>query len=593
MTKFALIQFIFLFLIVFTASGQKVKYKDIFNLLNNKRYEEAEPFLKRYLKETNDNPNAYLYMGLIYQEKSAKDDVLKQTNRAVSHMDSAIFFYDKAYKSITEKELKRNDEFYQAYNRRDLRTGEFGVKLSDIQFDLEKKMEALRERIDRVKMVKHYFTLADTLYRRSNELFKAIKSSYPAEQSLYLRGDEKLLKTLTSLAVRFDSCVKVFEHYRSSSATIGRTGYDQALSLNPINDYSTDGISGANFFLDDVEVWDYKKFADNVKSAIQKDIIPMRDLLVSYDVEINKLREKLSKDSVSVKSALTSLIDRLLLEKLKKYDKDPLPMDIFSLKISDLEYRSALLEHKPYRDSSDIHFRKQLLDTELIYLNKLDSIATKLTPEEIDRESEDYAHFVTNTYSNTVVLKAYVKGLKEFADREKRAKTAEAEEIQNALRWIIAGADSIPAMPDARSQAFKPLVLVNEKYTAGLRYTDSVQVSGYFATITPSRVAEVNVSFQVDQSHFKLEDLPACRGLVFSDTGGQLYFVMLYNEKRTEDNKVAATLAKIYRSDGLAWSVDYRLEFAPTEILFKPETGEVTIKGEAEHSIIDKNGKMR
>src|SRR5688572_12014077 len=149
MTKITLIQFLFLSLVFYPAIGQKVKYKDIFGLLNTKRYEEAEPFLKRYLKETSENPSAFLYMGIIYQEKSAKDDVLKQTKRAMMNMDSAIFFYDKAYKSITEKELKRNEEFYQAYNRRDLRTGEFGVKLSDVQFDLEKKIEGLRERIER------------------------------------------------------------------------------------------------------------------------------------------------------------------------------------------------------------------------------------------------------------------------------------------------------------------------------------------------------------------------------------------------------------------------------------------------------------
>jgi hypothetical protein len=593
MTKIKLFQFIFLSLVAFSAYGQKVKYKDIFGLLNTKRYEEAEPFLKRYLKETNDNPNAYMYMGVIYQEKSAKDDVLKQTKRAVANMDSAIYFYDKAYKSITEKEIKRNSEFYQAYNRRDLRTGEFGVKLSDIQFDIEKRMEHLRERIDRVKMVKHYFSLADTLYRKCNELFKTIRATYPKEQSLYLQGDEKTLELLSALAVRFDSCVKVFENYRSSSTTIGRTGYDQGLSRNEIHNYETDGMTGANFFLDEVEVWDYKKFADKVKTAIVKDIIPMRDLLVTYDVEINKLREKLSKDSVSVKSDLTKLIDKLLLEKLKKYDKDPLPMDIFTLKISDLEYRSTLLEHMSHRDSADIHFRKQLLEKEFVYLNKLDSAADKLTAEDIEAEAADYAHFVTNAYSNTVVLKSYVKALKEYAEREKRKKNAEAEEIENALRWIVSGNDSIPAMLDAGSPSYKPLAMVQEKYTAGLHYIDSAEVSGYFATIVPTRAAEVLVRFPIDKTYFPLADLPAYKSIIYSDAAGQLYFVLIYNEKRTEANKVAATLAKIYRSDGLAWSVNYLLEFIPTEILFKPETGEVTVKGETVESIVDKNGKMK
>lgn len=594
MTKIYLIQFVFLITVIFPASGQKVKYKDIFGLLNTKRYEEAEPFLKRYLRETSDNPNAFLYMGIIYQEKSAKDDVLKETKNALMHMDSAIFFYDKAYKSITEKEIKRNDEFYQAYNRRDLRTGEFGVKLSDIQFDIEKKMEGLRERIDRVKMVKHYFSLADTLYKRTNKLFMSIKQDYPEEQSLYLQADETLLKRLTALAVRFDSCVKVFENYRSSSATIGRTGYNQALSLNEINNYKTDGGTVANFYLDEVEVWDYKKFADKVKVAVQKDIFPMRDLLVSYDVEINKLREKLNKDSVSVKSDLTTLIDKLLMEKLKKYDPDPLPMDIFTLKISDLQYRSTLLEHKPLRDSADIHFKMELLDKEFEYLRRLDSIAAKLTAEDIDRKAQDYAHFIQNAYSNTVVLKSYVKALKEFSDREKRKKNEEAEKIENALKWVISGTDSIPAMPGLRSRTFIPLNVEEEKYSVGLYYTDSAEVSGYFATIVPTRKADVKIIFPVDRSYFSLADLQSLKGLITSDASGQLFFILLYNEKKTDADKVAATLAKIYRSDGLAWSENFQLEFIPNDILLKPETGEVSIKGgESQQIIVDKNGKSK
>jgi tetratricopeptide (TPR) repeat protein len=187
MTKVALIKFLMLYLFISTSVyGQKVKYKDIFGLLSTKQYEAAEPFLKKYLKENDDNPNAYLFMGTIFHEKSAKDDILKQTERAIAHMDSAIYYYDKAYKTITEKEVKKNDEYYVLYNRRDLRTGEFGVKLSDIQFDLEKKMEGLRERIDRLKMVKHYFTLSDSLYKKSTALFHAIQANYKSQNEFFL-----------------------------------------------------------------------------------------------------------------------------------------------------------------------------------------------------------------------------------------------------------------------------------------------------------------------------------------------------------------------------------------------------------------------
>jgi hypothetical protein len=70
--------------------------------------------------------------------------------------------------------------------------------------------------------------------------------------------------------------------------------------------------------------------------------------------------------------------------------------------------------------------------------------------------------------------------------------------------------------------------------------------------------------------------------------------VLLFNEAETKDKKVAATVAKIYRSDGLAWSSNYLLDFRPIEILFKPETGELTLRGgDTQQSVVDKNGKLK
>jgi hypothetical protein len=570
---------------------KKIKYKDIFGLLNTKQYEQAEPFLKAYLKENDDNPNAYLFMGLIYQDKSTRDDVLKQTALAISHMDSAIIHLTKAYQTITEKEIRKNDEFYQSYNRRDLRTGEFGVKLSDIQFDIEKRMEGLREKIDRIKMIKHFFVQADTLYKKSLRLYSAIVEPYENEKEFFLRADEQTVKSLNALALRFDSCMKAFDQYKGSLAQVGKIGYNQSISKNEIKQFKVDGKGAADFYNDDIQIWDYKLFATTAKQSIETDIFPLREHLISYDVEINKLREKLNTDSVSVKNDLTKLIDRLLLGQLRKYDANPLPMDVFTLKIADLDYKSTLLENKPFRDSANIQLKVAMAEKALASVIKLDSVSAKLLSRDIDYEIKNYNYFVSNTYSNGTVLKSFVKVVKDYAERERRQREQELQNFRKSMQWMVSGTDSIPLFMDVSRSKLRPLAIVQERYTAGVNVSDTSKLAGYFYSITPSRVPDIKVSFSLEGAIRSVE-LPMTKTLTYSDPAGQIFFVLVFSEKPRSDNKYSATVAKIYRSDGLAWSSSYMLPFIPRELNFHSDTGELVMKADAQESVIDKNGKV-
>jgi hypothetical protein len=574
------------------SAQKKIKYKDIFGLLSTKQYEQAEPFLKTYLKENDDNPNAFLFMGIIFQEKALKDDVLKQTKLSLAHMDSAHLYFTKAYQTITEKEIKKNDELYQSYNRRDLRTGEFGVKLSDVQFDMEKRMEGLKERIDRVKMIKHYFVLADTLYKKSVALYGTIVAPFENDKEFFLRANEGTIKSLSLLSSRFDSCTKAFEQYRGSLATIGKSGYAPSLTKVEIKNFRAEGKSGSDFYKDDIQVWDYKLFAQTAKQSIETDIFPLREHLISYDVEINKLREKLNTDSVSVKSDLTKLIERLLLGQLRKYDPTPLPMDVFYVKIADLDYKSTLLESKPFRDSSDLHLQIKLAEQALQSVQKLDSVTGRLLARNIDYEIKNYEYFVSNTYSNATVLKSFIKVVKEYAEREKKLREAELLNKKSSLQWMVVGSDSVPLFMDKSSSKYKPLAVISERYTAGVKVADSLKLSGYFFSITPSRIPDIKVSFPLERNLAEQSAASTAHSLTYSDASGQIFFVLVFSEKPNKENKYSATVAKIYRSDGLAWSGNYALSFVPKEVLFKTDTGEFVMRADAQESVVDKNGKL-
>jgi len=572
--------------------AQKVKYKDIYTWLANKQYTEAEPFLKKYLKENEDNPNAFLFMGLIFEQNAIKKDVLKEAQISLEYMDSTLLFLDKAYKTITEKELKRNDEYYESFKRRDLRTGEYGVKLSDIQFFIEKKQQEMHERIDKVNLVSQYFSLSNSLYVKSQELFSSVKDKHPNTKSLLLKADQSTLDDLEKLSQRFDSCTKAFDIYRTNIQGLGKTGYNQQISLLDIKNIATDGLTKVDFYNDNLSLWDYKEFADKSIKTIKEEVIPLRDHLVASDIDINRLREKMERDSVSVLADTKKLTAKLQSNVLLNFDENPLPTLLFDAKIADLEYRSLLAEHKPLRDTADVHVKFKRANDEFTSIQKLDSLSSKITNTFIDEKAEYYDHFITNTYNNATVLKSYVSSLQEYAKRERVLKEFEVGFRKKGLQWLQTGKDSVALFRNPGSRyTHQPLTVIDEKYTSGLFYKDSVNASGYFHSITASRKPDISTSFPVEKGLYSRSKLRKAKSLILSDPAGQIFFVIIYSENKVKE-KTPATVAKIYRSDGLAWSNNLQLVIVPASGLFA--NGELTLtSAEGKSVVIDKNGKLK
>jgi hypothetical protein len=578
----------FLFTLSSVSFGQKVKYKDLVLLFTAKQYDKAEPFLKRYLKDNNDNPHAFLFMGITLQEKAMANDVLKQTDLLFSNSDSAVLFFDKAYNTITQKELKK-DELYGMYSRRDLRTGEFGIKLSDVKLDLETRVKELKERKEKVKELKRYYVQAEQQYSRVMAAYKSIQSNYSSEHSFYLRSDEAVVNKLKHLEISFDSVVTSFNKYKTFSSQVGKTKYNQQLNLQEIGNMKKDGLTPADFTLDDLKVWDYKKWAKTSVETIEKEINPLRDRLISYDIGLNKLHDKIKKDSVSVLDEITQIEDKLLYSQLLKYDVDPLPISVFDLKKAEMTYQSTLISHKPLKDSINVDARLSYFTKELHEINALDSIAKKITNKDLNKEADSYNHFVTKAFGTKSVLSSLIKTTSDYAHREKSKKQIEQARALKSTQWIVNGADSIPLSIDQNSALnFRPL-FVEKKYTVGLRYKDSL-ATGYLYNITASHIPTVKVTFPVDQSSFKKVNFSAIKCLSMTDASGQVFFSIIYSENKIE-NKHAVTITKVYSSDGLAWSHNIKVEGVPKEIVYSAESGFLSIKTESNIVLIDKSGK--
>ena len=575
--------------------SQKVKYKDLFVLLNAKQFENAEPFLKKYLRDNTDNPNAYLFMGMIYQDRATKLDYLKQTRELVTMIDSAVYFYEKASKGITEKELSRNDEYYQMYNRRDLRTGKFGVKLSDVQLDLENKMK-LKERGTQILTLKAQFLAAENCYKRTEILFDKIQKTYPGQKEFLLRADDQLISDLRRLAQVYDSCHMNFNDYKATSQTLGRTGYNQDLDPEEIKDFKKDGTAPVDFYKDDLRLWDYKRWALSSAETIEKEINPLKDQLVALDVDINKIQHKLKKDSVSVREEIPGLLSRLNIPSLRKVDPQPMPLKIFEVKVSELAYGSQIVEDRSLKDSLNVDLHLTAVRKELALVKKIDSLSGLLAERNLDEEAENYKHFVTHAYGTPTVLKSQIKSTKEFAMREVALKERELKRITESLRWLVVTTDSIPlfmeVLPTSR---FKPMIVEGGKFTTGLQYADSL-VTGYFYFISASRKPDTKGTFPVDQAVFKKRNIPFTKPLSTQDEKSKVYFIMFYSEAKIKD-KFPATIAKIHRIDGLTWTINYSFDQSPEQLIYSPDTSELSVRtknaaGEVLGVVFDKNGSV-
>jgi hypothetical protein len=575
--------------------SQKIKYKDLFVLLSAKQYDQAEPFLKRYLAENQDNPNAYLFMGYIFEEKALSSDVLTELGKVNTNTDSAVLLFDRSFKEIDDKELKKNDEFYQMYSRRDLRTGKFGLKLSDIQLDLEKRTKYLKDRRQRILLLHDKFGQTQRIYGRCEVTYNTIASRYKDKFEFYLRSDENLKSELSELSRRYDSCVIAFNDYKSVMTSLGKTGHNQEIDPREIKDFKADGYDKADFLQDEVKLWDYKRWAMSSLEVIQNDIYPIRESLVKLDAGLNSAREKLRKDSISVEPELQSLSEKTQRLGLTKYDPKPMPFDIFNLKIKEIRYGIHLAQTRQLRDTSDLSLKLNLYKKDVALLAGIDSAASVVVERNLDYDVENYKDFVKNSYGSASVLKSLVKTTGDFAISEKAFLEARIKKLEASLNWIVDKTDSIPVTENVKSRIFIPFSIVPDKYTYGLKVQDSVK--SYYYAILPSRLPVVRNVHKLDTSIFNKRSIGSIKTLSVSTEKGK-FFGVIYSEIKKTIKKVDKIPAFVFQVEAgtLGWSNLVMLDGIPTELSYSEDAHNLSLQFPVESGVkpvvLDKEGKL-
>ncbi|ELR72418.1 hypothetical protein C900_01574 [Fulvivirga imtechensis AK7] len=600
--KKAILVLILVPLITVCAEAQKVKYKDLYYLLDTRKYDEAEPFLREFLSDPKnvDHTNANFQMAVIYQEKAKKNDVLQETEILKYNIDSAIIYYQKTLTYLDEKEIKRNDEYYQAYKRRDIRTGKFGIKLADIQFDIEKKIEGLKGQKERISELKNYYEQMQQYYAAAQQGFNGLQANYPNRKILFLRADNKLLDDFDVIKKNYLQAIENFDKYKSALGKVVGSGYDQSLRQKQIIDYKNDGKSTPEYLSDNIDFWDFSTWLDQAKADVREKIFPLREQLMVFDQSLNKLREKMVQDSSSVAADINMPLYSKLNSELYEFDKEPLPVAMFDLKIADLKFNSSVIQNRDYTDSLDIMYQLEVVGNRLHQLNAMDSLVNILVGKDLAEECKNYKEYVDAQFGGEAGLQAFVKQKLDFVIEQKRARNTEYERIRERSRWLVAESDSIPLFDIRQGNRYIPLEITDET-TSGLYFSGEKPAEGYFSLVERTRVPKVNIKFEVNSEFFNKANIEGISSKTVMDEAGQIYFVVFYTPKPEQDTYVA-TISKIYTSDGLAWTKSVDLAMTPKNFTYEQQAGEFIVEYDAETGtngnasktlVLDKKGNVK
>ena len=600
--KFRIITSTVICLLAFhSIDAQKIKYKDLFPILDAKNYEEGGPQLVAYLanmKKEEANPN--LQMGLMLEDGFLKYDIISDSSRIYTSGDSSVFFLEKAKSLIDEKELKKNDEYYQAFFRRDLRTGEFGIKVSDVHLDIEKKVEAIKQRISDVKALNQTLNSVEKKYAAVSSDYQVLSESYADINTLFLSISDEDLSKLTEMQGLAAEIVEEANSIMDIAERLKSDKYREEVALNPIQVFGKDGIEISDVKTGTISLWDYETWCRETLSEIRGGVGLFKTLISNYTKELRAKKLKLRKSQPVSGLAVPSDV----LETFQKYDPTSdaltlLKMETFEARVMsnvDLQLNKDLL------DSSKIGSQLKIYTEAKGNADTLYNLVNSTSIEGLADAKKKFPDYIDSFFSSHVTASKYVEDMKSWSARNKEWITNSVEYWTERNKWGIIAKEGEPErtiplyLTDSLHEGFK--VLRVNKFTIPqvvVYGVDSLSQKGYLGSFGEDRVEQWALEF----------DVPASEGMVYEtdtipSTEGATSFY-LYNPEATENNLSAVC----YTDSGTQeWAVTVTVSKKPVDFKFDDLTQELTIllypeedlpldSDDLGYIVIDRTGNVR
>lgn len=558
------------FLIVasgFSASAQKIKYKDLYVLLRAKNYKEASGFLVKYLATKPEHPNANYQMGLMLEFKINEFDLLKDSDKIIKRADSAILYFDKAYALITPKDVKKHDDdYYELFKRRNLRTGKFEVILSDVQLDIEDRQKSLQNKKVDITVINSTFNKSISFYQQAQATYKILRDLYVDELSLSLGAVDSTLSDISKMILQYDSALISFKEYKKLKKTFDDSASEIIIIAETIDDFTKDALKAADFYAKRVDVYNFSEWGTKQSQKVN-DNKAIIDHLIEFDISLENLANKILTDSVDLTSEVFGKITSPTLKEIKLLDPESLLIDIFQYKISQLNYSSSWMSwYTLFADTLDVGLQ-------LDFMQKLESQHEGVTRLEAALHDYDetifmirYHRLSEERYASKQELFDYVNSQASLVKKQSDEVSKLLKSIKNRDKWGYWNQDSIS------------LSLINDpslKYS--IFYADSIEnrivrIAGitkvedknafFFSTVPSSRMIDSLFIIETPNGAIDLNSTDFINQIQRPTPNNLIYLLGTINEE-----KYYLELVYYHYLKGVVWHTSIEFDTTATPLL--------------------------
>lgn len=428
---------------VLMVQAQKVKYKDIFPDLEARKFNKVEPMLKSFLtnEKNADHPNANYQMGLITEAHFLLQDIVEDTTALFKHGEDALNYYRKSLTLITDKEIKKNDNFYQSFNRRDLRTGDFGIKLSDVHLEIEEKIASVENRIAAVRSFHQAVDEMTTMEAKLLADFNGFVASADSYYDYLLKADLDVISALGDLQADFKAFDDKANETVNYGKTLGAENYYNTIKYLPITDF---GKLGAKFPESNttISTWQFSSWASDTKGILNKEIFVLKNDLSTLDKKLLQATNRLKAGSaVSFQQSIPMQLDK----RLKKYDWNPLPGKLLRARINENTIRllGDTTMNAMLLDSTVVSYQVTMADS---IVNAMEALKTLLTVDskEIAVASIYYPDYLEEGYGSVDGLRTYMEEIQAWIARIQPYWQKNKDFWYMRDNWGVTATDTIP-----------------------------------------------------------------------------------------------------------------------------------------------------